>query len=309
MIRRFLITLAALSFTLLGGGCSSEQAVQTAIQFERKLSHLERKQVTIDGHTVFYQEGGAGDTILMLHGFGADADNWTRFARPITGQYHVIAPDLPGSGESSRLQQANYSIPSQAQRVLALLDALKIDKAHLVGNSMGGYIAAWFAANHPERVRSLALFDNAGVLGPHLSPFYQSLQNGRNRLVVAHPAQFDDLWQLVFANPPYLPGFAKQYLADKAYQHRDFNQKIFNEVREPYLPLEPLLPKIVAPTLIVWGEADQVLDISSIAVMKTHLTHTQPEVVTLPGVGHLPMVEQPKQTARIYLDFIQRIRG
>ncbi|WP_137937129.1 alpha/beta fold hydrolase [Chitinivorax sp. B] len=304
MLRHLLITTLIAASTLLLASCSSEQAVQTAIQFERQLSNLERKQIQVDGHTVFYHEGGQGETILMLHGFGGDADNWTRFARPLTDNYRVIAPDLPGSGESSRLQQANYSIPKQAERVLAMMDALKVNKVHLVGNSMGGYIAAWFTANHPERVKSLALFDNAGVLGQNLSPFYKTLLDGRNMLVVESPVQFDDLWKLVFADPPYLPDFVKTYFANKAYSNREFNKKIFSEVREPYLPLDPMLPRIVAPTLILWGEEDKVLDISSIDVLKANLTHTQPRIVTLPGVGHLPMVEKPKETARIYLDFI-----
>lgn len=304
MSRFLAILLLSLSLFELAG-CSTEQTVHAAIGFERTLSGLDRNHAEIDGHTVYYLEGGSGETVVMLHGFGGDADNWTRFSRHLTDDYHVIAPDLPGFGESSRLPAASYGVRQQVERVRLLLDQKGIDKVHIGGNSMGGYIAAWFAATYPERVKSLALFDAAGINSPTLSPVLkQILDGGSNRLIIDDPARFDDFLQLIFADPPYIPGFFKDYLAQKAYGNSAFNRKIFDELWSQHLPLEGELPKIKARTLIVWGDQDRVIDISSVPVLQQGLKQVETRAVILPGVGHVPMVERPAETAKAYRTFI-----
>ncbi len=300
-----IVTASLIAMSLLNTeGCSSEQSVQAALGLERTLSGLERKHTEIDGHIVYYLEGGSGEPIVMLHGFGGDADNWTRFSRYLTKDYRVIAPDLPGFGDSSRITTASYSIPKQVERIRQLLDQQGIAKAHLVGNSMGGYIAAWFAATYPDRVKSLALFDTAGINSPTQSPFLKAVSSGKNMLIIDDPERYGDFLKLIFADPPYLPDFMKHYFAQKSYDHREFNRKIFKELWDQQLPLEPELPKIKAKTLIVWGDQDKVLDVSSVPVLQQGLKQVPTKVVILPGVGHLPMLEQPGATADRYRAFI-----
>ena len=109
---------------------------------ERKAASLQYKSVHVGDHEIVYLEGGHGETILMLHGFAANKDNWTRFAKLISPAYHVVALDLPGFGESTCLEDASYSIADQAKRLTQFADAIGLKKFHIVGNSMGGHIAA-----------------------------------------------------------------------------------------------------------------------------------------------------------------------
>ena len=136
----------------------------------------------------------------------ADKDNWLRFARPLTERYHVVALDLPGfGGDSSKPQQASYDVAlgTQAERVANFAAAIGV-RRHLAGNSMGGHIAALYAARHPEQVLSLALIDNAGVMPARKSELFEDLERGENPLVVRQP-DFQKLLDFVFVQQPPLP--------------------------------------------------------------------------------------------------------
>lgn len=275
---------------------------------ERSLAGLSSKQVQIDNLQINYYEGGPADaeTIVMIHGFGANRDNWLRFARHFTERYHVIALDLPGFGESSKAD-ANYDVGSQTERLQAFLKALNIEKAHLIGNSMGGHIAALYAARHPEQVLTLALLDNAGVTSPKKSEMFERIERGEpNPLVVRKAEDFDKLMNFVFVSPPPLPDSLKRHFAEQSMANQEHYDRIFVQLRERYIPLEPELPKISAPTLLLWGEQDRVLDVSSIEVMKPLLQKSS--VVIMKDCGHAPMIERPEETAAHYQAFLDEPR-
>src|SRR3546814_19009731 len=99
----------------------------------------------------------------MVHGIGADKDNWAQIAPFLRGTGRLIALDLPGFGDSGKPTDGDYSIVAQAERLGQFLDALKLPRAHFAGNSMGGAVVLEFAHRHPERVQSLWLLDPAGV--------------------------------------------------------------------------------------------------------------------------------------------------
>lgn len=304
MLRRLFIAASAallLSFTT---ACTQEELTQSALQLDQKYSRLERKTIHVGEHDIAYLEGGRGPTILMLHGITADSGNWTRFARYYTEHYHVIIPDLPGFGDSSRIQNASYSIPSQTERMHAFMHALGVSQFHLVGNSMGGYIGAYYAAQYPEQVLTLGLFDAAGVDAPKQTQFMKELFAGNNLMLPKDRDDFQRVLHLVMQDPPYIPGFVRDVLADKALKYRDFNTKVFAELKQQQLDLAPYLAKIKAPTLLLWGEHDKVIDPSSIAVFQRYLTGSKTTVSILPEVGHLPMLEQPGETAKRYSAFL-----
>lgn len=304
MLRRSLTAVAlalSLSFT---AGCSKESVVDSALQLEQKVSRLERKTIKVGDHDIVYLEGGKGPTILMLHGITADSGNWTRFARHFTDKYHVVIPDLPGFGDSSRIQSASYSIPAQSERVHQLMQALGVQQFHLVGNSMGGYIGAYYAAHYPQQVLTLGLFDAAGVDSPNKTTFMKELLNGNNLMLPKDREDFNRVLKLVMEDPPFIPGMARDVLADKALAHREFNRKVFAELQQQQLDLAPYLPKITAPTLLLWGDQDRVIDISSIEVFQRNLKSAKTSVSILPNIGHLPMLEQPGETAKRYSAFL-----
>lgn len=233
---------------------------------ERGLAGLSEHSVQVDNLEIAYLEGGSekNPTLLLIHGFGADKDNWLRFARPLTERYHVVALDLPGFGDSSKPQQASYDVGTQAERVANFAAAIGVRRLHLAGNSMGGHIAALYAARHPEQVLSLALIDNAGVMPARKSELFEDLERGENPLVVRQPEDFQKLLDFVFVQQPPLPAPLKRYLGERAVAASAFNAQIFEQLRQRYIPLEPELPKIEAPTLLLWGDRDRVLDVSSI---------------------------------------------
>ena len=105
-------------------------------------------------------------TCCLSTGSGADKDNWDRFAKRLTGSYRVIAPDVPGFGDSSKIPGAKYDMQTQVMRVHEFVRAIGLKKFHIAGNSMGGLIAGMYAASYPEDVLTLGLFDAGRGEGP-----------------------------------------------------------------------------------------------------------------------------------------------
>ena len=307
-MKKLALGIALLLACAAGALYLSPGTLVAGIKFvERQQAGLAPREVEVNGLTIHYYEGGPaeGETLLMIHGFGANRDNWLRFARYFTHRYHVLALDLPGFGESSR-PDASYDVASQMERVRAFATALKVDKLHLIGNSMGGHISALYAARHPEQVLSLALFNNSGVTAPRKSEMIQRLERGEpNPLVARNAEEFDALMNFVFVTPPVLPNSLKRYFAEQSVANREHYERIFTQLRGNYVPLEPELPKIKAPTLLLWGDKDRVLDVSSIEVMKPLLQ--RPSVVVMKDCGHAPMIERPEEAARHYQAFLDSL--
>ncbi|MGE5373020.1 MAG: alpha/beta fold hydrolase [Solirubrobacterales bacterium] len=274
------------------------------VQSERAKAGLAQKAVTVADHRIVYLDGGKGETVVLVHGFGGDKDNWTRFAGQLTGNYHVIAVDLPGFGESTRDPKASYTYELQVERLHALFEKLNLNQVNLVGNSMGGQIVGLYAVTYPEQVKSVSFFDAAGVVSPKPSELTKALNQSRNPLLVNKEEDFDRLIAFNFSNPPYIPGPLKQSFAKAAVAHRAFNQKIFNEIIGGTGKLQPRLGEIKAPSLILWGAEDRVLDPSSVPVFEAGLKdHT---TVILPNCGHLPMLELPTESEKAYRDFLTK---
>jgi len=270
--------------------------------YERSRAGLTEKTIVIDGHSVQYLEGGNGDTVLCIHGFGGSMDHWTRFARYMTDEYRIVALDLPGFGDSSFIKGQLYTIPKQVERVHEFVKKLGIQKFHIVGNSMGGYIAGFYAVTYPEDVKTVGLFAAAGVKSPNESQLSQELKKGNNPLIVEDVKSYDGLMEFVFYKPIWLPNFAKQYFADKAVSKRDDLKYIFTQIHDVTL-LESHLKEIQAPTVIIWGQNDRVLDVSGAYVFKNKIAQSQ--LVIFKECGHLPMLEKPKEVAGVYKKFLK----
>ena len=272
------------------------------LSFQRKAAKLKIQSVTVGDHTITYSEGGTGDTIVMVHGFGGNKDNWLRFAKFITPKYHVILPDLPGFGESTRLQNAHYNIMAQVDRLNAFCKELRIPKFHIVGNSMGGNISGNYAAKYPEMIKTLALFDSSGVKSPIKSERDQMNGKGFNPLLTHSPADYDRLIKFLFVKPPGIPSMAKKILAEQAAIDRSFNAKIYQDMLLDNFELEGKLSKISQSTLILWGDTDRVIDVSSVSVFQEIKNHKK---IIMKDCGHVPMLERPEETASIYLHFLK----
>jgi pimeloyl-ACP methyl ester carboxylesterase len=284
-----------------------EEATSVAIGAERFRSGLHDATVVIGGETWHYLEGGPDDAevILLLHGFGGEKDNWTRFARSLTRTYRVIAPDLPGFGQSARHPDWDYSLLPQRARLSEFVQALKLEEFHVIGHSMGGHLAALYTHSNPQHVISLALFNNAGVVAPAESDLQRALARGSNRLIVGSIEDFDALLEFASHQVPFIPWPIKGVLAEQALDRAQFNGYIFQSYKnDRSAGLEPILADIDQPVMILWGEYDRVVDVSAIDVMRPLLRHA--EIVIMQDTGHLPILERPSATAAHYRAFVDK---
>ncbi|TGM57902.1 alpha/beta fold hydrolase [Leptospira adleri] len=277
--------------------------VSSALYYERYQSNLEKKEIQVGAYKWTYLEGGKGETILLIHGFGGDKDNWTRFVRTLTDSYHVVIPDLPGFGENDRKPEDEYSILTQVSRLDEFTKSIGIDKFHIIGNSMGGSISGVYAATYPDKILTLGLLDSAGVQSPTPSELSMHLSKGKNPLVANNEEEFDFLLNFVFVKPPSIPSFLKGYFAEKSIRNREFNEKIYKDLRSRISVLEERMKQIHARTLIVWGDTDRVIHISSSDVLLKGI-HNSTRVI-LKECGHSPMLERPTETAGIYAKFLK----
>ena len=169
---------------------------------------------------------------------------------------------------------------------------------------MGGNIAGVYAAQHPENVISLWLLAPGGVASADPSEMKKELDAGKsNPLVVESVEDYNRLLDFVFVKKPFIPGPMLNQLAKDAIRNRPLNQKIFKQisVAGKTTDLESALNGSVVPTLIVWGANDRVLHYSGAKILESVMPQAQ--VAIMEGVGHLPMIEKPEETAEIYLSF------
>jgi len=272
---------------------------------ERGRAGLVQKEVTVADHTMVYLDReNDGEAMLLLHGYGGDKDNWTRFVKNIPETYRVVVPDLPGFGESSKLENKSYDIRSQAERLEAFVSKAGLTRFHIAGNSMGGNLSGYYAYRYPRRVITLGLFDSSGVDEPVMSEAHRAFQKGENPLVVDSAEDFDRLMEYVMAEPPFIPGPLKEYFAERAVQNRSFYMGIMKDLRDKPAKLGPLLGKIKQPTLILWGDSDRIIDKSCVDVFKKGIPNSS--AVIMENTGHMPMLEKPEKSAEVYLEFIDK---
>jgi len=265
---------------------------------------LERRDVQVDDHQWVYLDGGKGETILFVHGFGAEKDRWGTFLPAFSKSFRLIVPDLPGFGENSRVPTARFDIPSQVKRLSRFIEAIGLDKFHVVGISMGGYISAYYASEHPEKVKSLCLLDAAGVDSPMPSDLWrQYRKDGKIPFLYRTTDEFNGLMRLLFYRPPWLPDRFKDYVVQQGDRDYDFREKILREMVEGGMNLlESRLPKIQARTLIIWGANDRIVHVSSVEKFQEGLRNSQ--TVILDQCGHIPYFEKAKETRRAYRRFL-----
>ncbi len=300
---RLAFLLLAVALILVLQGCS-ESIFKAGINWERQRAGLTEASIKARDLHFSYLDGGRGNIVLLVHGFGSNKDSWNRFARHLSSKYRVVAVDLPGHGESASGLEYNYGIPSQARRLALFTEALGIDRFHILGSSMGGAIAIYFSHEHPDRIITLGLMSAAGVLSPRPSEYMQKLEKGENPLLVRSREDFDAMLEFVMAQPPYMPWFVRNVAYEQYRKRQAINQKIFNDIATGEVTEVPFLPEINMPVFILWGEKDRVLDVSSVEVFEKRIPRT--EIVILDGIGHAPMYEAPEISAKHYLAFLQQ---
>lgn len=306
---RFLLLCALLAVLAVAGVYLAAPAsfVRGVMQMERWVAGVQRESVSIpDFEVVYLDSGGAGEPLLLLHGFGGDKDHWTRIAQPLRQRYRVIAPDLPGYGETGGALDAGYGIAAQVQRVHAFVQALGLTRVHVGGSSMGGNIAANYAIAHPNQVGSLWLVANSGVATAPMSEVRRKIAAGEaNPLVPRSAEEFRQMLGVVMTRVPVVPQPVVDVLAQRAAEARELRARQFADLMAENLALEGRIDGLPVPTHIVWGQQDRVLHVGAVDVLASRLPQASQTV--LPDIGHLPMIEAPETVAADYLAFRKRI--
>ena len=242
--------------------------------------------------------------VVMLHGFGAEKDHWAMLARCLPKTLRLIVPDLPGHGDSMSGLDISYRVEEQADRLRAFLEVWGAERVHLVGNSMGGAIAANFAARYPQSVASLTLLNaaGAGVSASEMAELWQ--RSGENPMLDMSSADgVRAMLDWAMYRPPRVPGFAIEVAAARKAERFEVERKIFADLFAS-VDHRPLLASIQAPTLIVWGREDRILHVQDADCFAAAIAGSEKRV--LERVGHLPMMEQPRRVAELWLDFARR---
>ena len=276
---------------------------------------LEHGRVDANGFALHYVVAGAGPPLVLLHGDSASALDWQWVLRDLAQRARVHALDFPGHGDSAK-PDAPYSSELFTDSVIAFLDELGIEKAVLVGHSLGGLVAIRTALRASERVGALCLVATGG-LGRYVHPAIavQTLPGvgetaaavsvtapgsyqrawGRALLLFARPWEAPPEWLAEQRRLATLPGFATASLRTRRSAIDVWGQKEL---------VLPQLPRLRMPTLVVWGAGDMVVPVTHGMAASAVLPTAWLEV--LPACGHMPQIEAPAAFVEILTDFLDR---
>jgi pimeloyl-ACP methyl ester carboxylesterase len=261
----------------------------------------------IDGVRLHYQEKGTGTPLVLIHGYTSSTYSWKDVFEPLSKNFRVIAVDLKGFGFSGK-PDGDYSRRAQATLVVHLLDFLKVEKAWLCGNSMGGDVALHLTLMNPQRVTGLILIDSGGVEVPgsgSLAPRYLLLPVV-GRVLIALSLTSDKLVRQGLQKSFY--DQTKVSNERVAYYYRPLQTRggqlaaLRARAQTHDFPIEQDLNKINAPVLILWGAQDQLIPLE--AGIKMNKLIKDSKLVIFDSCGHLPQEEMPARTVGEMTNFI-----
>jgi pimeloyl-ACP methyl ester carboxylesterase len=242
--------------------------------------------------------------VILLHGFGSSLETWEPWAAALSERYRVIRYDLPGFGLTGPDPSGDYSDARAMVVLAALMDRLGVARASLIGNSLGGRIAWNFAVAYPARVDRLVLISPDGFASPgfeygkqarlpwmlKLLPYTMPRAMLRMNLAVAYAdkAKLTDATLTRYDDLMRAPG-------DRAAMLARMSQVML-------VPPAPLLRRIAAPTLILWGDRDAMIPFSNAADYVREIPGAT--LVALPGLGHVPFEEAPAESLPPVLAFL-----
>lgn len=256
--------------------------------------YADEKFVEIDGLQICYLEAGPpadqAETIVFVHGWSGNVQNWWDQFEHFQRRYHVVAFDAPGHGKSERGDHLDYSMDLYLETLDGLLDELGLERVIMVGNSAGGWTAANYAIAHPERIEKLVLSDATGTrhlgsVGAVLGMLNARWLQIANMTTGEHYPGQDPKSQ---ARQGFVTSFAGTV------EEAPYLEALAKLLPQSYVEIPPAkLATITAPTLIVWGDDDPVVPIKAMHVFEDALPMDQSYVIHLGG--HTPMMNSPDE--------------
>ncbi len=273
---------------------------------------MEHQTVNLDGVNVHYVQAGQGPVVLLLHGLGTSLATWRRNIQPLAeAGFTVLAPDLPGHGDSDKPETLSYDPTAGAALIDAFLTSLGVDRSTVVGNSAGGLVVALFALNHPQKIDRLVLVASGGlgrrvswflrvlslpILGELLyQPWLHEMMGINKRIFYQTPPGLDEVLAEIH-RVRSLPGSKRAVL-------RSIRSSInYWGLREQRYILAQL-KQLPVPLLTVWGENDIIIPVSHAASVRKVLPHSL--VHTIPQCGHWPHMEKAEEFNRLLTQFLE----
>jgi pimeloyl-ACP methyl ester carboxylesterase len=252
----------------------------------------ESKEVEIFGQKIYYLESGSPSNppVILLHGLGGDVSNWAATVPAISGKYHVFAMDQIGFGQSDK-PIINYRIATLVEFLNGFYKKLGIEKATLVGNSLGGWTAAAFTIAYPNKVDKLVLVDAAGYSperwgGPKLT------REALLRLNPSTPAGVKELMGVVIHNKAMLTDLMiEQMFAAKLKRGDGYTINAFiDSVLRGEDSLDGKTKSIKSPALVVWGREDALTPLGIGKAFAEDIPSAQ--LLVIDNCGHVPQIEK-----------------
>jgi pimeloyl-ACP methyl ester carboxylesterase len=260
------------------------------------------KNVSVLGFNIYYHDEGSGPPVILLHGLGGDGSRWGPNIRALAADFRVIVPDQIGFGQSDK-PLANYHNGMLAEFLARFMKAIELPKASIVGSSMGAWVAIYFAVYHSHLLDRLVLVDG-GSYGSRASsmaakdPRRRQIQNG------VTTQETREFFEVMFHD--------KRLLTDKVIE-----DALVMRLRSAYTigkmqeasengigsVSEEEARSIKAPTLIIWGKYDRVVD--PVTADKLNAAISGSQKVIIDNAGHLPQIEQYSEFNRIVRDFLK----
>jgi len=267
-----------------------------------------QRWVEVDGTPANVVELGSGPPLLFVHGLAGRWQNWLENMPHFARTHRVIAVDLPGFG-ASPMPRGEISISGYARFLERLCDTLGIDAAAVVGNSMGGYVAAELAIASPQRVERLMLVSAAGITAEHLHR--DRIMTGARVLAAlwtrtaARHASLAKRPRLRRVGLGFVVRHADRLSAPLAHElMQGAGKPGFLPAMEAILAhrISERLPQIACPTFVLWGEDDRVIPVRDARRFGELIP--QARVLVLPDTGHVAMLERPERFNALLEEFL-----
>ncbi len=301
-----ILLIAALS--LIGGGAWLYTPDRPRAELEAKYAVPPSEFLAVAGLRLHVRDTGprTAPVLILLHGLGSSLHTWEPWAQVLSARFRVIRYDLPGFGLTGPDPTNDYSDRRSMAVLAALMDALSVRRASLIGNSMGGKLAWQFAAEHPDRVDKLVLISPDGFASPgfdygkkakvpiiaRLLPYTLPVSMLRSNLAAAYAdkTRLNDATVTRYHDLMLAPGVRRALLARTA--------------QVMLRPPQPTLRRIQAPTLLVWGEKDRLIPFSNAQDYLQAIPDAR--VVSFPDLGHVPQEEDPAESLVPVEAFLER---
>ncbi len=273
---------------------------------------LKVKYTNVDGYRIRHQEKGEGFPLLLMHGLGASLEWWQFNVDSLSREYRIIAFDFLGFGYSSK-EINEYSLSFASKFLISFFDTLRIDRAFLLGNSMGGLISLSAALEYPERIEKLVLVDNAGF-GRRLS-FILRLGSlfplGELALALRNKFTVKALLSQLFYDPQKLPPnlvdcvlriLSLPHSSEALLRTLRYGVDLKGLKEDVWKPVQEKINFLSRPTLIIWGDQDKITPVDQAYRGKKLIK--QSELYIFEKCGHMPQVEQAEEFNNLVLDFL-----